>query len=252
MTVLHHEIAGSDTAPVVLFGGSLGTNLSMWDGELPLAQRFRLVRFDHRGHGGSPTPTGPYAIAELGRDVLDLMDTLVLESAAYVGLSLGAMVGMWLAANAPDRIERLVLLCTAAWMPTAAAYAGRAVTVRHAGSTEVIADGVLERWLTPPFAAAHPEVLGRLRAMLVATRAEGYAACCEAIAAMDLRDELARIAAPTLVISGAEDRATPVARQAEIAAAIPRARHEIVASAAHLAAVEQPDRINHLIEEHLT
>jgi 3-oxoadipate enol-lactonase len=252
MTALYHEIAGPEEGPVLLLGGSLGTDLSMWDGQLPLASRWRLVRFDHRGHGRSPAPFGCCTITDLGLDVLKLMDALGLERASFGGLSLGGMVGIWLAANAPDRIDRLVLLCTAAWMPTAPAYAERAVAVRAAGSTAPIADGVLERWLTPPFAAAHPEIRARLRAMLAATTAEGYAGCCEAIAAMDLRDDLGRIAVPTLVISGEDDPATPVELQAEIAAAIPGARHEVIPSAAHLAAVEQPERASQLIGEHLT
>jgi len=251
MSALHHESTGPDGARVLLLAGSLGTDLSMWDGQLPLASRWRVVRFDHRGHGRSPTPPGPYTIADLGRDVLELMDALGLERASFGGLSLGGMVGMWLAANAPERIDRLVLLCTAAWLPTAAAYADRAVAIRTAGSTAPIADAVLNRWLTSPFATAHPDIRSRLRAMLVATEAEGYAACCEAIAAMDLRNQLARIPAPTLVLSGADDPATPVELQAAIAAAVPGARHEVIPSAAHLAAVEQPERVNQLIGEHL-
>jgi len=159
---------------------------------------------------------------------------------------------MWLAAHAPARIDRLVVLCSAAWMPTASAYAERAAALRTAGVTEAIADGVLERWLTAPFAANHPELRSRLHAMIVATDPEGYASCCEAIAELDLRQDLPLITAPTLVISGAEGPATPVDLQAQIAAAIPGTRHEIVAPAAHLAAVEQPEEVNRLIEEHLT
>ena len=248
---LHHRLDGSPEAPPLLLGGSLGTDLGMWDGQLPLAESLRLVRFDHRGHGGSPAPPGPYAIADLGGDVLALMDELGLERAFYCGLSLGGMVGMWLGANAPERIERLVLLCTAAHMPNASAYAQRAVTVRAEGSTEPIADAVLARWLTPSFARAHPDVSARLRTMVTATDPEGYASCCEAIADMDLRDGLGAIRAPTLVISGAEDPATPVGLQEMIAGAIPGACHEVVSSAAHLAAVEQPERVNELIGEHL-
>jgi 3-oxoadipate enol-lactonase len=251
MMALHHQITGPEGAPVLLLGGSLGTDLAMWDGQLALAEQFRLVRFDHRGHGRSPVPSGPYSTAALGRDVLELIDTLALERAAYAGLSLGGMVGIWLAANAPERVDRLVLLCTAAWMPTATAYAARAGSVRVAASTAPVADAVLERWLTPPFAAANPELRERLRAMLIATPAEGYAGCCEAIAAMDLREDLGRITTPTLVISGADDSATPVPLQALIARTVARARHQVVAPAAHLAAVEQPQRINELIGEHL-
>ena len=251
MTALHHRSDGPADGPVLLLGGSLGSDLTMWDGQLALARRHRLLRFDHRGHGGSSATPGPYSIDELAHDVLELMDALGLERVSYAGLSLGGMIGMWLAAHAPERIDRLVLLCTTAHVPGGELYLARAEAVRRAGSVESIADGVLERWLTPAFAEAHPDVRSALRAMLVGTSAEGYAGCCEAIAAMDLRDGLARIAAPTLVISGAEDPATPVALQADIADGIPRARHEVVA-AAHLATAEQPDRINELIGAHLT
>ncbi len=252
MTALHHRSDGPADGPVLVLGGSLGSDLTMWDGQLALAGRHRLVRFDHRGHGGSPVTPGPYTVPELARDVLELMDGLGLERVSYAGLSLGGMIGMWLAAHAPERIDRLVLLCTAAHMPTGALYRQRAEAVRRAGTVEPIADAVLERWLTSAFAAAHPAVRASLRAMLAGTSAEGYAGCCEAIAAMDLRDALGRIAAPTLVISGAEDPATPLALLAAIAAGIPGARHEIVAPAAHLATAEQPDRINELIGAHLS
>jgi len=245
------RIDGPLDAAALLLVGSLGTDLGMWDGQLPLAEDLRLVRFDHRGHGGSPAPPGPYQIEDLAGDVLALMDSLGLGRASYAGLSLGGMVGMWLAAHAPERIDRLVLICTAARLPNAAAYAERAAAVRAAGSLESIADGVLRLWLTGGFAAAHPDLRSALRSMLTATDAEGYAGCCEAIAGFDLRGELHRIAAPTLVISGAQDAATPVRLQEQIAASVPNARHEIIEAAAHLAAVEQPDRINQLIGEHL-
>lgn len=248
----HHQIYGSLDAPPLVLSGSLGSNLGTWTGQLPLAADLRLVAFDHRGHGSSPAQPGPCEIADLGGDVLALMDELGLERASYAGLSLGGMVGMWLAANAPERIERLVLISTAARMPNAALYAERAQAVREAGSLEGIADEVIARWLTPPFAAEHPEVGAALRAMLTNTDLESYASCCEAVAQMDLRDELGAIAAPTLVISGAEDPATPVELQEQIAAAIPGARHEVVSPAAHLAALEQPERVNELIAEHLT
>ena len=251
MTALHYEIAGVEDAPVLLMGGSLGARLEMWAGQLPLAGQLRLVRFDHRGHGGSPAPPGPYEIEELGRDVLELMDALDLERAHYCGLSLGGMVGMWLGANATERIDRLILLCTAAYMPPASMWQERASTAREAGSVEPLADATLERWLTPGFAGAHPDVRASLRSMLVGTPPEGYASCCGAIERMDLRDALSGIRAPTLVVSGDQDPSTPPERQELIARAIPGARHEIVGPAAHLAAVEQPESVNRLILEHL-
>jgi 3-oxoadipate enol-lactonase len=249
--VLHSEITGPADAPVLVLGGSLGTSLEMWDGQLALAERFRLLRLDHRGHGRSPVPPGPYEIEDLARDVLALLDALEIERASYCGLSIGGMVGMWLGANAPERIERLVLLCTSAHLPPASGWQERAAAVREAGTVEVIADAVVERWLTPGFAAEHPELRAELRAMLVATDPEGYAASCGAIERMDLRAELARISAPTLVISAADDPATPPEHQALIAESIAGARLATVAPAAHLAAVERPEAVNELIAAHL-
>lgn len=249
--ILHHKLTGPRDAPVLLMGPSLGTNVRMWDNQLALADRLRLVRFDYRGHGDSPVPPGPYEIADLGRDVLDLMDALEIERASYCGVSIGGMVGMWLGANAPERLDRLVLACTAAHMPPASAWQERAKTVLGARSTEPIADAVVDRWLTPGFAAAHPEVRADLRAMLVSTAPDAYAWCCGAIERMDLRGELERVEAPTLVISGSDDQATPVERQLEIVQAIAGARHEVVGPAAHIAAVEQPEAINRLIAEHV-
>lgn len=248
---LQHRVFGSLDAQPLLLGSSLGTDLGMWDGQLALSAGLRLIAFAHRGHGRSPAPPGPYEIADLGADVLELMDELRLERASYCGLSLGGMIGMWLAANAPERIERLVLISTAAHMPNGSAYAQRAVIVREQGSTESIAGGVIEKWLTPGFAARHPEVRARLRSMLTASDPEGYASCCEAIAAMDLREQLPAIAAPTLVISGADDPAIPIELQEAIAGAISGARHEVVAPAAHLPVVEQAEQVNELIGEHL-
>lgn len=252
MTALHHETVGPADAPVLLLGGSLGATLRMWDGQLPLAGSLRLVRFDHRGHGSSPVPPGPYEIADLGHDVLELMDALEIESASYCGLSLGGMVGMWLGTNAAERIDRLVLLCTSAHMPPATMWRERAETVIRAGSVEPIADGVVSRWLTPSFADSHPEAKAELRSMLVNTPPGGYASCCGAIERMDLRPELSHINVPTLVVSGSEDPSTPSEHQRLIAEAVPAARHETVGPAAHLAAVEQPELVNELILEHLS
>ena len=245
------ETTGPEDAPVLVMGSSLGTSLDMWDSQLALAERLRIVRLDHRGHGRSPVPPGPYEIADLGRDVLELMDSLEIERASYCGLSIGGMVGIWLGANAPERIERLVLVCTSAHLPPAEGWAERATKVRAAGTVGVVADAVVARWLTPAYAEEHPELVAELRAMLVATDPTGYAECCGAIERMDLRDELGRITAPTLVISAAGDEATPPEHQRLIAASIPGARLERVEPAAHLAAVERPARVNELIADHL-
>ena len=250
---LHREVAGPVDAPVVLLGHSLGTSTRMWDAQVPaLAERLRVVRFDHRGQGRSPVPPGPYEIADLAGDIVALMDELGIERAHYCGLSIGAMAGMWLGAHAPERVDRLVLLCTSAHHAPASAWAQRAATVLAAGSTEPVADTVVDRWLTPAFAAAHPDVRAGLRALLIASPPRGYAACCGAIERMDLRGDLPRIAAPALVVGGAGDPATPPDQQELIAERIPGARLELLADAAHLATAEQPQAVTRLILEHLT
>lgn len=248
---LHHEVAGPEGDTALLLAGSLGTTLAMWDQQVDaLSERLRVVRFDLRGHGGSPLPSGPYEIADLAGDVLRLIDDLGLERVSFCGLSIGGMVGMWLAAHAVERINRLILVCTSAHLPPAAAWAERAAAVRAAGTTEAVADAVLARWLTQDFAAARPDVVADLRAMLVATPPEGYAACCGAIERMDLREDLACIRAPTLVIAGADDPATPPQHARAIADAVPGAQLEILEPAAHLATVERPREVTRLILTH--
>jgi 3-oxoadipate enol-lactonase len=249
---LHHNISGPAGAPTVLLGGSLGTTGAMWDPQVAaLSPHLRTVAFDHRGHGGSPVPEGPYEIAQMGGDVLALIDTLELDRISYVGLSIGGMVGQWLAANHPERIDRLVLMTTTAHMSLPDAYAERAATVREAGTTEVVADAVLSRWFTPHWIPSHLETVAELREMICGTPVEGYAGCCEAIATMDLRGALPSIAAPTLVIGGADDPAVPPDHQRAIAAAVTGAQLEIIEDAAHLPNIQHPDRVNRLIASHL-
>jgi 3-oxoadipate enol-lactonase len=249
---LNHVASGPEDGHVVLMSGSLGTTVNMWRAQAgPLSERFRVVRYDHRGNGGSPAPPGPYTIAVMGGDVLALLDSLGVERASYCGLSIGGMVGIWLAANAPERIERLALICTAAHLPPPERWAERAEAVERAGTVEVVADGVLARWLTAAFASAHPETVAWLRAMLVATSPAGYAACCRAIERMDLRAELPRIQAPTLVVAGDQDRSTPPEHGERIAAAVRGARYERLSPSAHIAAVERADEVTGLLLEQL-
>jgi 3-oxoadipate enol-lactonase len=253
VTELRHEVSGRDGAsgPVVL-GGSLGTTLAMWDPQVPaLAADRMVIRYDHLGHGGSPVPPGPYTIEQLGEAVLGLLDRLEIERTSYCGLSLGGMLGMWLAINAPERIDRLVLICTSAHLPPAAGWRERAAVVRRAGSAEAVADAVLARWFTAPFARAHSDVVERHRRMIATTPAEGYAACCEAIAGLDLRAGLPSIQAPTLVIAGAQDPAAPPEHARVIAAGIRGAGLEVLDPAAHLSSVERASEVTRLIAHHL-
>jgi 3-oxoadipate enol-lactonase len=249
--IVHHVVDGPQDAPVLVLSSSLGTTHAMWEPQVAaLRERFRLVRYDRRGHGASPVPPGPYSMADLGGDVLALLDHLGIERAHFAGLSIGGMVGIWLGAHAPERIDRLALLCTTAAFEDPAAWADRAALVREAGSPEPLADVTLGRWFTDGFREQHPEVVAALRAGLLATPAEGYAGCCEAIGAMDQRADLGRIGAPTLVIAGDEDPSTPPAMLRAIAEAIPGARYEELAPARHIANVEQAERVTALFADH--
>jgi 3-oxoadipate enol-lactonase/4-carboxymuconolactone decarboxylase len=235
----------------VVLGGSLGSTLSMWDPQVEaLTERFCVVRYDARGHGASPVPAGPYSLDDLADDLLALLDRLGVERAHLVGLSLGAMTAMRLAARAPSRVDRLALLCTSAGFPTSSPWAERAATVRAEG-TAAIAEAVVDRWFTPRLREAEPALVERMRAMVAAIPAEGYASCCGAIERMDLRDDLARISAPTLALAGADDPATPPEHLATIAAGIPGARLLVLPQAAHLANLEQPAAVNAALLAHL-
>jgi 3-oxoadipate enol-lactonase len=238
---LGYELGGRSEGPAIVFTGSLGTDLTMWKTQSDrLGERFRTLRYDIRGHGASSVPDGPYSIADLGSDLVALLDGLGIERASLCGLSIGGMTSMWVAAHHPERVERLVLCCTSALLGPPEGWHLRAATVRAEG-VEAVADAVLERWFTPGFAQAHPDVIADMRARLVATPAEGYAGCCEAIAAMDLTGDLPSISAPTLVLAGADDPATPPVHGRRIAELIPGARFEIVSPGAHLTTVERPD-----------
>jgi 3-oxoadipate enol-lactonase len=249
--IVHHEVTGPADAPPLILSNSLGANLHMWDPQAEaLAERFRLVRYDTRGHGGSPVPDGPYTIDHVGQDALALLDHLEIERAHWVGLSLGGMTGMWLAINAPERLDRLVLLCTSAKLGPPENWRERAQTVRAQG-TEAVAEAGVGRWLTERFCAEHPDTAAWLRDMIEATPDSGYAACCAVIEHMDLTPGLAGITAPTLVIAGAQDPATPPEHAERIAGAVPGARLEVLDPAAHLANVEQPEAVTRLILDHL-
>ena len=246
-----YVVDGPPDAPPLLLSSSLGATAQMWEPQLELADRFRIVRYDHRGHGRSPVPSGRYELADLGADALALLDRLEIERAHLVGLSLGGMVAMWVAAHAPERVGRLVLLSTSAKLGPPQAWADRATAVR-AGGTGAIADTVVGRWFTPEYASAHPDVVRRFRDMIAATPPDGYAACCGAIERMDLEPELTRIRAAALVIAGTDDPATPPVHAERIVAGISGATLELLPRAAHLANVSAADTVNALIAAFLT
>lgn len=248
---VHAVVSGRADAPAVVLSNSLGSTHRMWDAQLAdLEQRFRVVRYDTRGHGASPVPDGPYGIDDLADDLVALLDRLGIAKAHLVGLSLGGMTVMRVAIRNPERVQRLALLCTGAQLPPASAWTERAALVRAQGSASVAA-AVVQRWFTPAYLEANPGVRSAHEQMIAATSAEGYAACCEAIAELDLREQLSTITAPTLAIAGADDPATPPAKLEEIVARIPGARLLTVPQAAHLANAEQPATITPALIEHL-
>lgn len=249
---VHHLVSGRTDGPVVVLSNSLGATHRMWDANLAeLEEHFRVVRYDTRGHGGSPVPEGPYAIDDLADDVVALLDRLGVEKAHFVGLSLGGMTGMRLAARNPERVDRMVLLCTGAHLTPTSGWTDRAATVRSHG-TSAIAEAVVARWFTPDHLRSHPEVKASSEHTVAATSAEGYAGCCEVIATMDLRGDLPAITAPTLAIAGADDPATPPPDLAAIADSVADGRLLVVPDSAHLANAEQPGTITPAIVEHLT
>jgi 3-oxoadipate enol-lactonase len=242
---------GPPAAPVVVLGNSLGTSRRAWDRPaVALGRRFRLLRYELPGHGGSAAAPGPYTIGQLGSGVLALLDAHGIDRAAYCGASIGAMIGMWLAANHPSRVSVLGLVCTSAFLPPAKGWHERAARVRAAG-LESVSAAVVGRWFTPEFASREPSVPAAFLADFERTGPEGYAGCCEAIAGMDLRASLGSVTAPTLVVSASDDPATPPAHGALIAGAISGARLVVVRGAAHLATVSSPAEVTAALLGHL-
>ena len=248
---LSYVLDGPADAPVLVLSGSLGTTRDVWLPQVAaLGQVWRLLRIDHPGHGESPRWDERVTIEGIGRATLDLLDTLGHKRVSWCGLSLGGAIGQWVAAHAPERIEHLILCCTSARFDSPDAYLQRADTVRAHGMASV-AGAVVERWFTAPFREGQRDVVARYRSTLESIPAEGYAACCEAVAEFDARPFRARITAPTLVIAGSEDRVTPVEHARALCGGIPGSRLEVIASAAHLANVEQPEAVSEAITSHL-
>lgn len=247
---IRYETDGDPSRSAVVLSNSLGTNLDLWEPQAAaLAERFHVVRYDSRGHGRSSSPAGPYTMSDLAGDVVALLDHLEIERAHVVGISIGGLTGQYLAVEHPDRVDRLVVANTAAKIGDPQAWYDRAALVESAG-IGAIADGVVEKWLTPDHAAEHPELVGRLRDMLLATDDAGYAATCHVLAETDLRDRLAEIAAPTLAIGATGDLPTPPSVTRDIAAAVPDARY-VEVTAAHISNVEAPERFTEAVLDFL-
>lgn len=250
---LHHldsGPAGDPARPVLVLSGSLGSTVGMWRPQVDaLIENFRVIRVDHRGHGGSPAAPGPYRMADLAGDVLALLDSLGVARVAWCGLSLGGMIGMYLASEHPDRLSSLTLCCTTAHFPDPTPWRDRIRAVADSG-TAPIADAVVTRWFTPVWAAAHPDTVAEATAMVAGTSDEGYLGCCQAIETWDHRERLGAITTPTLVLAGSGDLATPVEPHSRtIVDGVPGARLEVL-DAAHLATIERAAEATPLIAAH--
>jgi 3-oxoadipate enol-lactonase len=247
---IHVEIEGRDKAPVLLFSNSLGTNLHMWDEQAKhFAKKFRVVRYDQRGHGKSGAPKVPYTLERLGKDVVAILDGLKIERAHFCGLSMGGFTGMWLGRLAPKRIGKLILSNTAAKIGDPIIWNGRIQTVLGKGMG-VIVDGVLERWFTKTFREKSAPAVAVVREMLLKTAPHGYAGCSAAIRDMDQRWDIGTIVSPTLIIAGEHDPATTVKDAELIVSRIAGAKF-VKLDAAHLSNIEQSKRYTDTIEKFL-
>lgn len=239
---IHYVLEGQNGSPALVFSNSLGANYSMWDAQAhEFHKKFRVLRYDTRGHGQSSATPGPYSIELLAKDVLALFDELDLDRVHFCGLSMGGMTGMWLGVHAPERLNKLVLCNTGAKIGTLDAWNARIDAVRKNGMKS-IAPAVVERWFTPSFRQKSPAVISKTMKMIEEASADGYAACCAALRDCDYREQVAAIRTPTLVITGAHDPATPPA-DGRFLAQIPGARYAEL-NAAHLSNIEDQDHFN--------
>lgn len=247
---IHYSLTGPDSAPVLVFSNSLGSSFSMWDPQVPaFAAKFRVLRYDTRGHGQSSVPPGPYTIELLANDVLHLLDSLHLDRVHFCGLSMGGQIGARLGIHAANRLHKLVLCNTGATIGTADSWKARMDAVLARGPKDVSA-AILSRWFTAPFAARHPGAIAKAKAMIEATDSLGYAANCAAVRDYDSRAQLSSISVPTLVISGTHDLATPAADGRFLADHIPGARF-LELPAAHLSNIECAEQFNSAVETFL-
>ena len=248
---IHYELAGTPTAPLLILSNSLGSNCSMWEPQVAqLSNKWRVLRYDTRGHGQSTVTRGPYALSQLGRDVLDLLGALGIEKFAFCGLSLGGMTGMWLGLHAPERLQKLILCSTAAKIGTAETWNARIDTVRKSG-LKSISSATMERWFTARFRAQDPQTVERVKHAFENTDPDGYIACCGALRDSDLREGIPGIRAATLVISATHDPATPPSDGRFLTDHIRGTRY-LELDAAHLSNIERKEQFTAEVEKFLT
>jgi 3-oxoadipate enol-lactonase len=243
---LNYRFDGEDGRPVLLLSNSLGSTMAMWEAQMTaLTEHFRVLRYDNRGHGGSAVPQGPYSVERIARDAQELIEGLGVAPVLYCGLSLGGMVGMWLCQNTPQLLSRVVLANTSAFFGQPETWNQRLAMIDSDGM-QVVAENVIQRWLSKDYMDQHPEETARYVAMIASTPPEGYKAAAIGVRDVDLREGLAAIQVPVLVIAGALDPSTPPAMAEAIADAIPSAKLAIF-DALHLSNIEKADEFSKLI-----
>jgi 3-oxoadipate enol-lactonase len=246
---LHYEVSGNPRGPVLVLANSLGSDLRMWGKVLPAFEsKFRVLRFDMRGHGGSEVAPAPFTIEQLGRDVLRLLDEVHAHRASVCGLSLGGLVALWLGIHAPERVDRLIFANTAARIGTREMWEQRIAIAQNAGMSP-LAEMMPERWFTPAYRARHADEMERIRAMIAATDPSGYAACCAVLRDTDLRGEIALVEVPTLIITGTHDPATPPCDGRALHAVIRNSRY-LELDASHLSAWERAEEFAGAVMQH--
>jgi 3-oxoadipate enol-lactonase len=246
-------VDGDAAAPALILSNSLGTNLAMWDPQVAaFSEHHRLIRYDTRGHGGSPVTPGPYSVADLGQDVLAVMDALSVEQAAFCGISMGGHTGLWLGIHASARFSAIAVCNSAARIGTAQGWNERAATVNQGGlaAMQALAASAPGRWFSADFIAAQAATVQAAQAWITDTAPQGYAACCGALANSDLRSKLGHITSPTLLLAGASDPVTTTADARDMLADIPGAQLAVVA-ASHLSNLEAPQAFNQAVLQFL-
>jgi 3-oxoadipate enol-lactonase len=238
---VHYQLDGPADAPVLMLSNSLGTNLSLWEPQMPIFRKtFRVLRYDFRGHGQTQATPGEYSIQLLAQDALNLLDTLKIEKANFCGLSIGGLTGMYLGADAPQRFSKLILSNTAPRIGTSDNWNIRIKTVREHGTTAV-SEAVIERWFTAPFREKNPAIVAKTKQMIDTTSTDGYCGACAAVRDANLWRGLPKIQAPTLVFGGLHDQSVPAADAQKFSREIPGA-HYIELDAAHIANIEAAEK----------
>jgi 3-oxoadipate enol-lactonase len=247
---MRYEWSGPESGPVLVFSHPLGTDLTMWDGQATdFGKKFRVLRYDKRGHGGSSSPAGPYTIEQMARDAVALLDYLHLDKVNYCGLSIGGQTGMWLGANAPERLNKLILSNTAAKIGNDDGWNTRIDAVRK-GGVKSVSKVVIDRWFTPDFQAKTPAEIEKIRNVFERSNDAGYIASCEAVKAFDFREKVAALRVPTLVIAGTHDPATTPVDTRFVADRIAGSKF-VELNASHLSNIEQREKYSAAVAQFL-